>query len=64
MCCLLIMLLVGPLSNRHVRPEIIFDIYFLPPLRLTVATGRGPLLLIDNLNLLSNFGSYALASLR
>ena len=56
------MLLVAPLSHKHVRLEIIVDLYFLPPWRLTVTIGGGYLVPLYKLNLLSNFGSYSMAS--
>ena len=57
------MLLVALLLYRRVSPDIIVALCFLPPLRLTVPTGKGSLVPLDRINLLSNFGSYLMASL-
>ena len=51
------------LSYRRVGPGNIVALFFLRPLRLTVTTGKGSLAPLDRLNLLSNFGSYLMASL-
>ena len=58
------MMLVAPLSHRDGRSAIIVALCFLPPVRLTVTTDRGYLVPLDKLSLLSNFGSYYMASLR
>ena len=57
------MMSVSPLSDRHVRPEIIVTLCFLPPWRLTVTACMQYLVPIDKQILLSNFGSYTMASL-
>ena len=58
MCFIFIMLLVAPLSHKHVRPETYVDICFFPTKRETVTTGKGLLVLLDKLKLLvSNVGS-------
>ena len=52
------MLLVATIPHRNVSMEIIFDLFFFPPMRVTVTTGRLSLLKPpDKLNLLSNLGS-------
>ena len=57
------MLYVDPLPHRHVKTVIIFVIYFLTILRLTVTTGRGYLVPLDKLNLLSNFNLFLMVAL-
>ena len=57
------MLSVAPLYHRYVKPATIVAIYFFPSTRLTVTTGKGYLLPIDKMNLLSNFGSFSVESL-
>ena len=52
------MLLVDPLTPKHVITELVFYLCFLPPQRATVTTGKGSLLPPDELNILvSNVGS-------
>ena len=58
-----IILSVAPLSHRHVRPAIIGSFCLLTPWRLAVTTGKGSLVPLDKINLLSNFGSFSMASL-
>ena len=49
-CFLLMVMSVAPLSYRHVNPETIVALCFLPPRRLTVTTGRFSLVPLDKLN--------------
>ena len=62
-CFILIVLSVAPLPHRYVNPETIFDLCFLPPLSLSFTTGGCSLFPLDKLNILSNFGSFSMASL-
>ena len=48
----IIMLLVDPLPYKHIRPETVVDICFLPPQRMTVNTGKGSLFHLDRLKIL------------
>ena len=58
------MLLVAPLSHKHVVPATVAALYLLSPRRDTVTNGKGFLVPLDNLNLLvSNVGSLLMASL-
>ena len=57
------MLLIALLSHIHVRPEIVLALDFFYPLGLTVTIVNALLVPLDKLNLLSNFGSYSMASL-
>ena len=63
LCLIFIVLLVSPLSNNHVISETVVALRFLTPCRLKVTTIRGSLLPLDKLKLLSNFGSFSMASL-
>ena len=45
------MLLVAPLSNKHVGPEKVVSLRLLPPRRVTVTTSKGFLVLLDKLKL-------------
>ena len=52
------MILLDVLSHKHDRPEIMFTLFLLPPMRVTATTGTGYLLiLLDKLNLFPNFRS-------
>ena len=57
-CFLFIMLLVAPLPHNHVKTVTVVATCFLPPLRVTVTTGKGYLVHLDELKLLvPNIGS-------
>ena len=52
------MLLVAPLSHKHGRLATVVALFFFPPRRETVTTGKGLLVPLDKLKLLvSNVGS-------
>ena len=53
-----IVLKVAPLPNKHVRPETVVALCFLPLMRLPITTSKGYLVPIYKLKLLvSNLGS-------
>ena len=57
MCFLFIMLLVDPLSQKHVIPATVVSICLFPPRKETVTTGKGLLVTQDKLKILvSNVG--------
>ena len=54
----------APLSHKHVRPETVFVLCFLPSRNETITTGRGLLVLLDEIKpLVSNVISLLISSL-